>query len=251
MTRPKRSNMDLRVITQYNNQWTDVRNILTKNWDVLKSDICVGPNVTDRPLLTARRAPNLRDQLTRSHFNRPRTQVKCGRKATVSFPCGECSICCHVIPTKKFTNRSDGKQYMLKNYINSKTKNVVYGLVCPCNKLYIGHTSQQLLQRNKKHFSIITLADRDSRSATKLTTVAEHYKEFHSGKIRGTQVIGERGGEITPILLQRESRWIFNTNSHIPNRVNAEITFIGFFYEPIHAIGYILIPPFVVLFQLL
>lgn len=107
--RQKVPNTDLRIITAYNNQWTDVRNILTKYWGLLKSDVRVGSTVMDRPLLMARRAPNLRDKLTRSHFSRPHRPVRSGGRVTGSFPCSECSVCSHLAPTKVFINPIDCK----------------------------------------------------------------------------------------------------------------------------------------------
>lgn len=74
-----------------------------------------------------------------------------------------------------FTNPLDGNIIALKGYINFKTKNVIYGLICPCRKLYIGQSSQQLRKSIQKHLSTITLADRDYKLGKKLTPVEDHF----------------------------------------------------------------------------
>lgn len=170
-----------------------------------------------------------------SHFTRPKVKLNRGTKIVGSYPCGECNICPNMGPTKIFKNPQGGREHPLKNYINCRTKNVIYGLICPCKRLYIGQTTQCLKQRIQKHFSTIALAARDKIQQKKLTPVAEHYLDHHSGKYGGTQIVGlervfgnGRGGDLGIVLLQKESRWIFDTNSLSPNGLNAELLFTGF-----------------------
>lgn len=179
-SKPKTEKGEMRFATTYNNRWTDIRRILTKHWHLLSTDTRLESSVPKTPLLTARRAPNLGDRLMHSHFTRPKVKLNRGTKIVGSYPCGECNICPNMSPTKIFKNPQGGREHLLKNYINCRTKNVIYGLICPCKRLYIGQTTQCLKQRIQKHFSTIALAARDKTQQKKLTPVAEHYLDHHS-----------------------------------------------------------------------
>ncbi|KAM4050613.1 uncharacterized protein ACNLHF_017504 isoform 1-T1 [Anomaloglossus baeobatrachus] len=164
---PAKGDQPLRLVTDYNNQWKQVKQILSKNWAILTSDPQVSSLVSDTPLLTARRAPRLRDMLTSSHFRRPTVRLQRGIVLKGSFPCGACSVCPHVHPTREhFVDPCDAnKKYTLHSYINCKTVNVVYAIVCDCPKVYVGQTSQELRKRIQKHISTINLAATDLKKA--------------------------------------------------------------------------------------
>lgn len=140
------------------------------------------------------------------------------------------------LPTGQFLrNPSTGEQITLSNYINCKTKMVVYGLKCSCPKLYIGQTKQELRKRVQKHISTITLADRDKRAGKTLTSVAEHFLQVHKGRTSDLTVFGLeklkaniRGGDPVPALLRKESRWIYNLQTLIPDGLNEELLYTGF-----------------------
>lgn len=233
--RLKHTNSELRFVTSFNNQWHDIRQILSNNWNILTSDPKINTFVPQVPFLTARRAQNLSDHLTRSHFTKPKSRIGHGYTFRGSFPCGECSICGLMKPCKIFTHPSNGRTFPLYNYINCKTKQVVYALTCGCPKIYIGQTTQQLRQRVQKHLSTISLADRDFRQGKKLTTVAEHFLKEHGGKSTSLRVFGLervhshiRGGDVSQILLRKESKWIFDMDSLLPSGLNGELLFTGF-----------------------
>lgn len=105
--RPKSKREEIRLVTDYNNQWTDVRRILEKHWAVLGTDPDIKEYVKETPRITSRRAKNLRDHLCHSHFQRPSTPLNRGCKIVDSFPCGDCSICRFMIPKKEISN-TDG-----------------------------------------------------------------------------------------------------------------------------------------------
>lgn len=82
-----------------------------------------------------------------------------------------------------FQNPGDGRNFPLKHYVNCKTVNVMYGLICTCPCLYIGQTSQQLKKRVQKHLSTLALAPRDRSLKKKLTAVAEHFLDKQGGSL--------------------------------------------------------------------
>lgn len=226
----------LRIVTPYNNQWSDLRNILFRNWNILTSDTRTAPHVPARPALTAKRARNLKDRITRSHFSRPLTSTGTGVKFKGSFPCGNCTICPYMLDGKEFINPANGNKILLTDYVNCRTKHVVYGIICPCPKLYIGQTSQEVRKRTQQHLSNISLAKRDDSLGKNLTSIAKHFLQEHRGNPRGSKIVGlkkiwpnPRGGDITPRLLQLETRWIHDLNSLAPAGLNEEMLFTGFY----------------------
>lgn len=232
--KPKTADKAIRFITPYNNQWNDLRKVLDNRWCILQSDYRLKVNITDRPLLTARRAPSLRDILVESHFSRPTTRLNRGNKLYGTYPCGDCTVCQYIKPATTFKNLLDGEIHQTKCYINCKTRYVVYCIQCPCSKIYVGQTSQELRKRIQKHLSTISLADRDNRQKKKLTSLAEHFLTKHRGRPSGMQVFGLekvppwiRGGDPTRLLLQKESRWIFTLGALKPAGLNEELTFTG------------------------
>lgn len=147
----RKESWDLRFVTTYNNQWAEIRGLLAKNRHIVSSDSRLQPLIPNAPLLTARRAPNLADQLTRRHFSRPQVSIGRGSRLVESFPCWNCNVCQFMEPTKHFINLSNDTPTVLRGYVNCKTKCVIYGLQCPCSLLYIGQTTQQRKQPVQKH----------------------------------------------------------------------------------------------------
>ncbi|CAJ0937732.1 unnamed protein product [Ranitomeya imitator] len=234
--REKTSDRSVRFITGFNTHWSQVRHILQRHWGILTTDLSTSQIVSERPLITARRAPNLRDILTRSHYARPTVKLNRGISLKGSFPCGDCNVCQFIHPVRdNFCNPTDQKEHRLKSYINCRTTNVIYAITCPCPLVYVGQTSQELRRRIQKHLSTISMAAADSRKDKTLTTVAAHFLRHHAGKYSGTKVVGlerirgsDRGGPLESRLLQAEARWIFLLHSTAPSGINEDLLFTGF-----------------------
>lgn len=65
--------------------------------------------------------------------------------------CGNCVTCNTTIEGSEFVHgRTTHKHH---EFTNCKSRNVVYGIVCPCQKLYIGKTTQQINARITQHRS--------------------------------------------------------------------------------------------------
>ncbi|XP_072010737.1 uncharacterized protein [Engystomops pustulosus] len=228
----------LGIYTMYNNQWGDIWKILNKNWYILNTESRLQPFIDKKPKLVAKRARNLKDQLMKSHFVRPSKPLGRGLRLQGSFPCGDCSVCPLLRPTKEFTNPLDQKRFFLPNYINCKSKNIIYALICPCQKVYVGQTTQELRKRVQQHISSINNAHVHFSQGKHLSSVAAHFRSQHGGKCRGLQVVGlnktrpnARGGNITPELLRCEAQWIFRLNCLSPQGLNEELLFTGFYKQ--------------------
>ncbi|XP_071982900.1 peroxisomal membrane protein PMP34 isoform X2 [Engystomops pustulosus] len=228
----------VRLITTYHNQWQDIHKILSTNWNILRSEPKLNPYIGTRPTIIARRAKNLKDHLTRSHFVQPATHTTGGHKIRGTFSCGECNICQYMANTDSLINPANERAYRLKQYINCKTKNVVYLIKCTCPKFYVGQTTQPLKKRIQQHLSTVNMAKKHFKQDKSLTSVAMHFLNFHNSYCKGIKIYGLekidtniRGGNPIPLLLQKESRWIYELDTMTPTGLNEEWLFTGFYKQ--------------------
>ncbi|XP_069605856.1 uncharacterized protein [Ranitomeya imitator] len=121
--------------------------------------------------------------------------------------------------TTRFRERGYPQKISTKAYFNCKSRNLVYALICPCRKVYVGQTTQELRKRIQQHFSNISMAKTDKAKGKTLTSVATHYLDEHNSQLVDTKILGLegvqtniRGGNVTLELLRRETRWIFDLN---------------------------------------
>ncbi|XP_077136835.1 uncharacterized protein LOC143810080 [Ranitomeya variabilis] len=75
---PRANKDQLSLVTRYNNQWDDVRRLMNDNWGILLSDSRLRTLVPNGPKMVARRARNLKDHLSRSHFRRCTSRTHSG-----------------------------------------------------------------------------------------------------------------------------------------------------------------------------
>lgn len=159
-----------------------------------------------------------------------------GMKLLGSHPCRRCSVCPLIGSKKEFVNPSDGERIVLQDYVNCRSRNVIYALMCDCPKMYVGQTPQELRKRIQQHLSNITLAKRDRRLDKRLTPVALHFLQAYGGHPDGIRIFGLsciktniRGGDLTGKLLRTETRWIHCLKSVAPLGLNEEMLFTGFY----------------------
>ncbi|XP_071984186.1 uncharacterized protein [Engystomops pustulosus] len=169
------------IITTFNNQWNDIRCILNRNWNILLAEPKLGHLISEQPCLIAKRAKNLKDRLVSSHYQKPKRSLMRGIKLTGSHACGECSICPLMRTKKEIVDSTNQKTFKLREFINCKSRNVVYALICPCQKLYVGQTTQELRKRVQQHLSSITNAESHFNQGKVLSTVATHFRRAHAG----------------------------------------------------------------------
>lgn len=67
--------------------------------------------------------------------------------------CGNCVACESTIEGTEFVHQKIKWKHL--QFTNCKNRNVVYAVTCPCNKIYIGKTNQQVNQRITQHRSRI------------------------------------------------------------------------------------------------
>lgn len=169
------------MVTACNDRWWTLQKILCKNWHILESDHRLAPLGSEGPSLIAKQAQNFHDRLTQSHFSRPTMLTSTGTRIRGTFPCGTSSICPLIKTGDGFQNPRDHKIYLSNDFINCRTRDVVYALICPCKIIYVGQTTQELRKRVQQHLSFINLAKRDMECGKVLTSVAKHFLQVHQG----------------------------------------------------------------------
>ncbi|XP_069598880.1 uncharacterized protein [Ranitomeya imitator] len=226
------------LITTFNNQWSDIRGILSRNWDILLSDKKIIPFISETPNLVARRAKNLKDDLCHSHYYRPSGRLNRGSRVVGSYPCGNCNICQFITASDVCSASCLPFQVRSREYFNCRSRNLVYAILCGCPKIYVGQTSQELKRRMQQHLSNIAMASRDQKRNKTLSSVAAHFLEKHQGLPVGFKVMGLesvstniRGGNITNALLRCESKWIYKLQSCTPRGLNEDLLFTGFYKQ--------------------
>lgn len=123
---------------------------------------------------------------------------------------------------KKTVVGRDGRVHKLKQFMNCGTQYIVYGIVCPCGRLYVGRTQRPMRVRIGEHkCGIINLRDK--------YPVPRHFVEAHQGKPAGMRVFGIEsiGGDLDSgrkhqRLCKHEAYWIFTLGSLAPGGLNED-----------------------------
>ncbi|CAJ0962564.1 unnamed protein product [Ranitomeya imitator] len=228
-----------RFITEYHSHWELMREILSKHWSILTSDPVLKQYVPERPCVTARRARNLKDHLTKSFYpvndqsllfpslvSKPIEKWGCA-------PCGNCVACPNIDCATSFVG-SDSKPYKITQTITCNTKAVIYHATCPCSKIYVGLTTRPLKLRVREHVRDIRAAEK-GETVEHLKTLPRHFKIHHGCDPTGLRVIGIdriitdlRGGSVSRRLAQKESRWIWTLRTLQPLGLNEALNYSSF-----------------------
>lgn len=219
----------IRWIGTYDANVERVNAIIRKHWHILRADKDLKQILTPYPSITYRRGKNLMDILVHSHLKTSSGSGSEWLKSNITgfFPCGNCDFCTVMPKRKQFTNPYDHKMYDIRQFLNCKSKGVLYGAMCDCPKIYIGKTTQELRRRVSKHLSTIrTQAD---------TPLVRHIRDTHKGDHSGLVFwgitkpkLGPRGGNLDNLLLKIEAQWIYRLHSLSPIGLNEGFSFSAF-----------------------
>lgn len=83
---------------------------------------------------------------------------------------------------------------------------VIYKLICPCVKIYVGQTKHNMKLRIAEHKAAIRNRNVDY-------AIARHYQERNHGTGVKKVSPSPKGGNIIKKILQREAFWIFTVNT--------------------------------------
>ncbi|OCT63510.1 hypothetical protein XELAEV_18044609mg [Xenopus laevis] len=60
---------------------------------------------------------------------------------------------------KFFEHRGTGERYYMRGYYTCISQYVIYAIVCPCGKIYVGETIQKVKSRISQHRSTINVGN--------------------------------------------------------------------------------------------
>ncbi|XP_073516652.1 uncharacterized protein [Phyllobates terribilis] len=143
----------VRFISTFNSRSNEIWNALNKHWQVLLLDKTLSSYIPRNPMVTYRRAQNLRDRLVHSNLNSKKKTYIFGSKGPSwgCRPCGSCVACPNTCSEKTFTNADKSREYTITHAITCTTIGVIYSARCPCDKIYIGMTTRELRKRTREH----------------------------------------------------------------------------------------------------
>ena len=209
--RKERRNTDrVPLVLTFSQNLPDVRKIMRKNMSLLHTSDRMKEVFPVQPILAFRRDNNLQDILVHKKHNNmffkyPQKCEPCGKK---------CALCPYIINSENFTDFR-GKVYNVKNYINCKSENVVYGIFClKCNNfIYVGETCE-LYQRMLLNFSRIRTRYDDP--------VAKHfYSDSHTVSDFRVQGLEKLNGDETYRKTQ-ENLWKNKLRTFKPYGINSK-----------------------------
>ncbi|OCT92880.1 hypothetical protein XELAEV_18015946mg [Xenopus laevis] len=149
------------------------------------------------------------------------TNTFLGTRNTGMYQCLNCVQCKHVIRGKNFVHPDTGETIHIRGYHTCLSQYVVYVIVCPCNKLYVGETVQKVKSRISQHKSTI-------KSGNLALPLSRHFREHgHTSDQLRFMVLEtvpplKRGGDRELRLKQREVWWINKLNTLHPHGLNKD-----------------------------
>lgn len=219
--------MPLTFITTHSPHFNEIKNIINKYLPILMQDVDFSRILQEPVRFSTKRAPTIGDRVSPSLFPRPKQSQHTWLGTKGFYRCGHrvCKACKHAAPGKCFASLSDTTlpPHTIGSYINCNTRNVVYSIECKsCHLQYIGHTSNPLKTRIRRHLSDIT-----NLTAVGISAASKHFVVAHGGDVkdfiyRGIEKVHmpKRGGDIIKKLYSREAYWILTLNSRSPLGLN-------------------------------
>lgn len=207
-------------------EYHQICQLITKHIPLLLYDPALAKALDGGHRCVARRAPTLGQDLSPSLFS---TALKNDNnnwlKFTGSIGCGHkvCKCCTVMQKTNKVTSMSTGTTFKIFQHLNCNSYNVIYVIGCESCKLqYVGHTTQKLKERIRKHLSDVPYA-----LTRNISAASQHFAAKDSGNINSCSVVAIekvslpiRGGDIKRKLLNRETFWMHQLQSISPLGLN-------------------------------
>ena len=194
-----------------------IKNIMTRNFDLLKSDSDAKEVFQSVRILRAyRRDTNLRDALVRSCLSTPTL----AERDPGTFPCGRprCVTCAHTNPSQ--TVETPGSQVRVHKRFTFTSTDLVYTVSCRvCHMCYIGERGRRLGDRFREH--------RRSVRGNMDLPVAKHFSS--AGHDTADMLVSVICAGFAGNTLQRhraEARLIFRHETMHPKGMNVDFAFV-------------------------
>lgn len=231
--KPKNASHRIPCVLTFSTESPQVRSIIRKHWPVLSCDPRLEKLFHNPPVFAFKRSRSLRDTLIHAD-----TSLKEQRKGNSwlntqplpkgMFACGRCAQCSFVQKGSSLAHPQTGRRIEIRGFFNCSSANVIYVIICPCGKIYVGQTGREVRVRICEHRSSIRRGD-------VMSPVARHFmEEGHNISQLKFMVIDQvrpprRGGDPKKALLRRELQWMYKLDSKAPKGMNEESDLTVFF----------------------
>jgi hypothetical protein len=175
------SDDNLFLITTYQLEFSGIKDVVQKNWDLLKRSVATKELSEKRIIFGYRRPKNLRDLLVKSKLDYHPENIKDNDtkdKQGPLNPCDRknCRYCPKLNVTGKIKSSYTGREYIAKHNVTCKSNNLIYCITCKkCDIQYVGQTKRRLMDRFQGHFGCVQRNDQKS-------DIAKHYNSSgHTG----------------------------------------------------------------------
>lgn len=188
-----------------------IKKSIKKHWGVLNA--CTLH--IEKPLFAFKKAKNIKDHLVRAAL--PTAITRGTLNDLWGLPpllghakCGSCLACDNTIEGPNFVyQRITYKRQYFSNYA---TTNVIYAIRCPCDKIYVGQTTQKVKLRIGQHRSRICCKTLNAPLVYHFTTIGHTEQDFNWTIIAALK-LPKRGGDMQQLLNKEELKWILKTDS--------------------------------------
>jgi hypothetical protein len=148
------------LVVTYHPNLPKLQEIITRHWPVIQSNSRLQKALPERPLISYRRPPSLKDTLVRARVSQPKTQLQNNSLNGGCQPCRKtrCKNCHNMQTTNSFKSHITGKSYPINHTLTCTTTNVVYIIECSvCCIQYVGETGNNIQERMRNHRSTIKI----------------------------------------------------------------------------------------------
>ena len=106
-------------ISTYTEKSKEIGNIIKHHWPILTKSLGGIPEFSNPPLLSYRRARNLKDQLIKADIGPKKTYMQStfGQPSTGCFPCLGCVNCRYICKSKEFTHPGTKVSFPIKFHL--------------------------------------------------------------------------------------------------------------------------------------
>ena len=214
-------NSQIRFITQYNRQSSNISKILHRHWPTLRSDNIISKTIGTHPQITYSKAVSLKDKLSRNCISSENQTTK--SKHTIGFyTCMSCKACKYSTNISSITVPATTRIHVIKKWYTCNTTHCVYCLTCPCDLWYIGSTIHTARKRVLEHLRAIKTNDKNY-------PMANHFFDKHKSNANLLKffVVDDippsiRGGDRVGNLRKLESRYIIDFQTMQPTGHNKD-----------------------------
>ncbi|OCT60476.1 hypothetical protein XELAEV_18046503mg [Xenopus laevis] len=126
-------------VGQYHSQSDNFQHILWKHWHLLRDAYPTILEFEQKPMISFRKGCNIGTKVTQAEI------APSPRQYTFMGPPKEAT----------FTNPTTNRENKIRGHYSCDTSFAVYMLVCPCNLVYVGETTQKVRDRFSQHRSTV------------------------------------------------------------------------------------------------